>query len=66
MSRGEVLRASPQMFESKLLDKLSRVHPAVPPILFGPTILFLLVYGIGRGSGWLTRCSRLADTCSGR
>ncbi len=29
------LRASPRMFDSDLLDKLSRVHPAVPPILFG-------------------------------
>jgi sterol desaturase/sphingolipid hydroxylase (fatty acid hydroxylase superfamily) len=41
------------MFESKLLDKVSRVHPAVPPILFGPTIVFLVVYGFVRGVGWL-------------
>ena len=43
MSRSEVLRASPRMFDSDLLDKVSRVHPAVPPILFGPTIVALLV-----------------------
>jgi sterol desaturase/sphingolipid hydroxylase (fatty acid hydroxylase superfamily) len=54
LSRSEILRASPRMFDSDLLDKLSRVHPAVPPILFGPAILFGLIYGIIRGSGWLT------------
>src|SRR5437764_9782366 len=54
LSRSEMLRASPRMFESDVLDKLSRVHPAVPPILFGPAIGFLLVYGIVQGSGWAT------------
>ena len=54
LSRSEVLRASPRMFDSPLLDKVSRVHPAVPPILFVPAILFLLVEGLARGSGWLT------------
>ena len=28
--RTDVLRASPPMFESRVLDSLSRVHPAVP------------------------------------
>ncbi|MBV9473761.1 MAG: fatty acid hydroxylase, partial [Solirubrobacterales bacterium] len=50
--RSEVLRASPRMFESDLLDKLSRVHPSVPPILFGPTIVFLIVEGFEHGVGW--------------
>jgi sterol desaturase/sphingolipid hydroxylase (fatty acid hydroxylase superfamily) len=54
LSRSEVLRASPRMFESNLLDKLSRVHPSVPPLLFGPAIVVLLVEGIVRGSGWAT------------
>ena len=54
LSRSEILRASPRMFESDLLDKLSRVHPAVPPILFGPVIAFMLVYGLIKGSGWMT------------
>src|SRR5919108_5550031 len=54
MSRSEVLRASPRMFESDLLERLSRVHPAVPPILFGPAIVFMLVEGVIRGSGWVT------------
>jgi len=54
LSRSEVLRASPRMFDSNLLDKVSRVHPAVPPLLFGPAIVILLVEGIVRGSGWPT------------
>ena len=54
LSRSEVLRASPRMFENDLLDKLSRVHPAVPPLLFGPVIIFMLVEGLVRGSGWAT------------
>ena len=36
------------------LIKLSRVHPAVPPILFGPVITLLLIEGIVRGAGWMT------------
>jgi sterol desaturase/sphingolipid hydroxylase (fatty acid hydroxylase superfamily) len=51
LSRSEVLRASPRMFDNELLDKLSRVHPAVPPIIFGPAIVFLVVYGLIKGSG---------------
>jgi sterol desaturase/sphingolipid hydroxylase (fatty acid hydroxylase superfamily) len=54
LSRSEVLRASPRMFESNLLDKLSRVHPAVPPILFIPAILFFFVDGLIQGSGAMT------------
>ena len=33
------------MFESDVLDRLSRVHPAVPPIIFGPIIIALFVVG---------------------
>jgi dihydroceramide fatty acyl 2-hydroxylase len=54
MSRSEKLRASPRMFDNDLLDKLSRVHPAVPPILFVPAITVLLVEGVVHGAGWLT------------
>ena len=54
LSRSEALRASPRMFESDLFDKLSRVHPVVPPLLFGPVIVFLVVYGVVQGAGWLT------------
>jgi sterol desaturase/sphingolipid hydroxylase (fatty acid hydroxylase superfamily) len=33
------------MFESDLLDRLSRVHPAVPPVLFLPTVVVLFLVG---------------------
>src|SRR5207302_1481256 len=41
--RTDVLRASPRMFENDLLDKLSRVHPAVPVVIFLPAIVVLVV-----------------------
>ena len=47
-SRTDLLRASPPMFESRLLDALSRVHPAVPVIIFGPLILLLVAWGLSR------------------
>jgi sterol desaturase/sphingolipid hydroxylase (fatty acid hydroxylase superfamily) len=31
------------MFESRMLDRFTRVHPAVPPVLFGPVILAMLI-----------------------
>ena len=46
--RTEVLKASPRMFESDLLDKLSRVHPAVPVVIFLPAIAALAVLAGGR------------------
>src|SRR6201996_2436718 len=54
LSRSDVLRASPRMFDSNLLDKLSRVHWSVPPILFVPVITVLLVEGFVHGAGVLT------------
>jgi hypothetical protein len=45
MSRSELLKASPRMFKSDLLDRLSRVHPAVPLIIFLPVIAGLSVAG---------------------
>jgi dihydroceramide fatty acyl 2-hydroxylase len=48
--RTDVLRASPRMFESDLLDKLSRVHPAVPVVIFLPAIAVLFILSIGRVS----------------
>jgi dihydroceramide fatty acyl 2-hydroxylase len=48
MTRTELLKASPPMFESRLLDACSRVHPSVPVILFLPAIVALLVIGLGR------------------
>jgi dihydroceramide fatty acyl 2-hydroxylase len=48
MRRSEYLSASPPMFRSGLLDRFTRVHPAVPVLIFLPAIVFLFVTGIGR------------------
>src|SRR5271168_2546950 len=45
-SRTDVLRASPPMFDSRLLDALSRVHPAVPVIIFLPAIAAMAAWGL--------------------
>jgi len=44
--RTDVLRASPPMFESRLLDALSRVHPAVPILIFLPAIALFFAWGL--------------------
>ena len=44
--RTQALRASPRMFDSDLLDRLSRVHPSVPVLLFGPAIVLLAGYAL--------------------
>ena len=33
------------MFESDLLDRLSRVHPVVPPVIFVPAVVVLFLIG---------------------
>jgi dihydroceramide fatty acyl 2-hydroxylase len=48
MTRTEMLKASPPMFESRLLDACSRVHPAVPVVLFLPAIAILFAIGTER------------------
>src|ERR1700749_581101 len=48
MDRTEELRASPPMFHSALLDRFTRVHPAVPGLIFAPVIPGLLLTGIER------------------
>jgi dihydroceramide fatty acyl 2-hydroxylase len=45
-SRSDVLRASPKMFESRLLDFFSRVHPTVPGIIFAPVILAMALWSL--------------------
>ena len=45
-SRTDVLRASPPMFESRVLDALSRVHPTVPVIIFLPAIAAMAAWGL--------------------
>ncbi len=51
-SRTEELRASPPMFDSPLLDRFTRVHPAVPVVLFVPVIAYLSVLGISHNGAW--------------
>jgi dihydroceramide fatty acyl 2-hydroxylase len=46
--RTDVLRASPPMFESRVLDSLSRVHPLVPVLIFGPAIAVLEAWTLSR------------------
>jgi sterol desaturase/sphingolipid hydroxylase (fatty acid hydroxylase superfamily) len=46
--RADLLKASPRMFESDLLDRLSRVHPAVPVVIFVPAIAVLFGLAVGR------------------
>lgn len=53
-SRADVLRASPPMFESRLLDACSRVHPAVPVIIFAPAVAALTAWSLSRVSVALT------------
>ncbi|HYM56716.1 MAG TPA: sterol desaturase family protein [Solirubrobacteraceae bacterium] len=45
MRRSDQLKSSPPMFASPLLDRFTRVHPAVPAILYGPVIALLFVGG---------------------
>src|SRR5580698_2264388 len=49
-SRTELLRASPPMFRWPWLDRLSRVHPVVPPLIFGPAIVVLVVAALASAS----------------
>lgn len=45
------LSASPPLFQNRLLDFFSRVHPSVPALLFLPVIAGLIVAGINRDLG---------------
>ena len=46
--RSDALRDSPPMFRNRWLDALTRVHPAVPVVLFLPTVAILFVLGVDR------------------
>ena len=57
--RTDVLKASPRMFESDLLDRMSRVHPIVPVVIFLPAIALLAGtaferLGVLEGIAWFT------------
>jgi sterol desaturase/sphingolipid hydroxylase (fatty acid hydroxylase superfamily) len=47
--RADVLRASPPIFPSPRLDRLTRAHPATPALLFLPAVCVLGVLARGLG-----------------
>jgi dihydroceramide fatty acyl 2-hydroxylase len=52
MRRTDELKASPPMFQSPWLDRFTRVHPAVPVLIFLPAIVALFAFGAGRAGFW--------------
>lgn len=49
--RTQTLSASPPLFESRFLDFFSRVHPAIPAVIFVPVIVVCFALGIQHGNG---------------
>jgi hypothetical protein len=47
--RTEKLSASPPLFKSELLNFFSRVHPAVPAVVFVPVVIAMEWLGADRG-----------------
>jgi dihydroceramide fatty acyl 2-hydroxylase len=54
MRRSELLKASPPMFESRLLDRFTRVHPMVPVLIYAPVVIALFVTAVRRDGWWDT------------
>jgi dihydroceramide fatty acyl 2-hydroxylase len=48
-NRTEMLSDSPRLFESDLLNFFSRVHPAIPALLFVPVAVAMVWLGADRG-----------------
>jgi dihydroceramide fatty acyl 2-hydroxylase len=48
--RTEKLSASPQLFKSEFLNFFSRVHPAMPAVIFGPVVVAMEWIGASRGA----------------
>jgi dihydroceramide fatty acyl 2-hydroxylase len=51
--RTSRLSASPPLFRNRFLDFFSRIHPAVPALIYVPVIVALIVLGANRGRGAL-------------
>jgi sterol desaturase/sphingolipid hydroxylase (fatty acid hydroxylase superfamily) len=49
--RTEKLSASPPLFKSEFLNFFSRVHPAVPAVIFVPVVAVMEWLGVDRGYG---------------
>jgi sterol desaturase/sphingolipid hydroxylase (fatty acid hydroxylase superfamily) len=54
MRRTDYLKASPPMFQSRLLDRFTRVHPVVPVVIYAPVIVVMLVLAVQRDGWWGT------------
>jgi dihydroceramide fatty acyl 2-hydroxylase len=54
MRRTDYLKASPPMFQSRLLDRFTRVHPVVPVLIYAPVVVAMLVLAVGRDGWWDT------------
>jgi dihydroceramide fatty acyl 2-hydroxylase len=52
--RTEKLSASPPLFKSEFLNFFSRVHPAVPAVIFVPVVVAMEWLGVDRGYGALS------------
>src|ERR1700733_15893375 len=50
-NRSEKLSASPPLFKSEFLNFFSRVHPAVPAVVFVPVVVAMEWLGLDRGYG---------------
>ncbi|HWC48081.1 MAG TPA: sterol desaturase family protein [Solirubrobacterales bacterium] len=51
-SRTEKLSASPPLFKSEFLNFFSRVHPAIPALIFVPVVVAMEWIGAERGWAW--------------
>jgi sterol desaturase/sphingolipid hydroxylase (fatty acid hydroxylase superfamily) len=52
MRRSDWLRASPPMFDRPWMDRFTRVHVAVVPLIFVPAILIMAYVGATNTSTW--------------
>lgn len=53
-SSARDLSASPRLFDNALLDKLSRVDPRVPAIVYGPIVVAMLGWALWHSAGVAT------------
>jgi dihydroceramide fatty acyl 2-hydroxylase len=54
MRRSDMLKASPPMFQSRFLDRFTRVHPVVPVLIYAPVIVAMLVLSVSNDGWWDT------------
>jgi dihydroceramide fatty acyl 2-hydroxylase len=54
MRRSDMLKASPPMFQSRFLDRFTRVHPVVPVLIYAPVIVAMLVLSASNDGWWDT------------